>query len=185
MRVQKILQIFGCAAAALFLGVFLLFPVATIVANGCDLHLAAEIFRNRVYLGALCNSTLIACVTTLISAAIALPLALLYDRFRFPGREGCSFLMLLPMILPPFVGALGFQQILGYYGIVNTLLVKLHCTPVDFLGGNGTFWSVCVIEALHLYPIFYLNLVTALANVAAASEGAAANAGAARVGRSS
>ena len=44
---------------------------------------------------------------------------------------------MVPMILPPFVGALGFQQILGHYGVLNTLLVSCGFARVDFLGGNG------------------------------------------------
>ena len=88
--------------------------------------------------------------------------------------------MLVPMILPPFVGALGFQQILGHYGILNTLLVKLGCSRIDFLGTEYKFWSVCAIEALHLYPIFYLNLVTALGNMDPALDEAAANLGASK-----
>ena len=67
--------------------------------------------------------------------------------------------MMAPMILPPFVGALGFQQLLGHYGVFNELLVALGFDRVDFLGGGGTFWAVGFIEALHLYPIFYLNML--------------------------
>ena len=33
-------------------------------------------------------------------------------------------IIMLPMILPPFVGALGIQQLLGYYGVVNTILAE-------------------------------------------------------------
>ncbi|MBE6358437.1 MAG: iron ABC transporter permease [Lentisphaerae bacterium] len=111
---------------------------------------------------------------------ISLTLALLYDRYDFPGKEYCSILMLLPMILPPFVGALGFQQILGYYGVVNSILTQCGLSRIDFLGGEGKFWSVCVIEALHLYPIFYLNLITALGNIDPTLSDAAANLGANR-----
>jgi ABC-2 type transport system permease protein len=63
------------------------------------------------------------------------------------------------------VGALGFQQLLGHYGVLNLLLAKMGFAPVDFLGGEGKFWAVCAMEALHLYPILYLNLVTALGNI--------------------
>ena len=51
---------------------------------------------------------------------------------------------------------------------------------MDWLGGSGRFWSICVIEALHLYPILYLNLITSLANIDPALEEAARNVGAGR-----
>ncbi len=153
------------AGVVLFLAVFLLGPVYTVVEVGLDRRLLAEVFSNYIYLEGLLNSFAIAAVTTTMVFLIALPLALLYDRYEFPGKSWSSLLVMLPMILPPFVGALGFQQILGHYGVVNTLLVRCGATPVDFLGGDGRFWSVCLIEALHLYPILYLNLVTALGNL--------------------
>lgn len=171
------------ALAALCGGFFLLFlllPVFNTVSAGCRWGLIAEIFRNRVYLDGLLNSLGIAFTTTVMVFGVSLGLALLYDRFDYPLRNWCGFFMLLPMILPPFVGALGFQQLLGHYGIVNSILHACGLARVDFLGGNGRFWSVCFIEALHLYPIFYLNLIGCLANIDPALEEAAANFGASR-----
>ena len=167
-------------AVALFLGLFLLLPIFTVIGVGCDWKLICEVFRNPIYVQGLINSFKIALTTTCIVFVMSLLLALLYDRFEFPGKEWCGLLMLIPMILPPFVGALGFQQILGHYGILNTLLMKLGMQRVDFLGTEYKFWSVCAIEALHLYPIFYLNLVTALGNMDPALDEAAANLGAGR-----
>ncbi|MBO7148120.1 MAG: iron ABC transporter permease [Lentisphaeria bacterium] len=109
---------------------------------------------------------------------ISLPLALIFDKYEFAGKSLCSLAMMLPMILPPFVGALGFQQILGHYGVVNTILTNCGLNRLDFLGGDGRFWSVCFIMALHLYPILYLNLVTALGNIDPAMNEAADNLGA-------
>ena len=180
MRANRIFQYMIVAALALFLGMFLLLPVFTVIQVGCDAELIMEALRSPVYREGLFNSLLIAVVTTLLVALISLPLALIYDRFDFPCKEWCSLAMLLPMILPPFVGALGFQQLLGHYGVFNAILTSLGFERVDFLGGNGTFWSVCFIEALHLYPIFYLNSVTALGNIDPALNESAANMGASR-----
>ncbi len=166
--------------AVLFLLFFLVLPVLTVIGAGVDAGLLREVFLNYVYREGLLNSFAIALVTTFLVFLISLPLALLYDRFDFPGKGASHLLVMLPMILPPFVGALGFQQILGHFGVVNTLLVQLGFAPVDFLGGGGRFWSVCLIEALHLYPVCYLNLVTALGNLDPAQEEAAKNLGAGR-----
>ena len=53
---------------------------------------------------------LLACATTTLALLIALPLAVVSDRFLFPGKGLLGSLVLIPMILPPFVGAIGFQQ---------------------------------------------------------------------------
>ena len=183
MILRRIFQYLLLALLAAFIVVFLLLPIGTVVKTGCDWSLFVEVFRNAVYRQGLWNSLQIAFVTTLIVFAISLPLAVIYDRYDFPGKSWCNLLMMLPMILPPFVGALGFQKILGHYGVLNTLLVRCGLGRVDFLGGEGCFWSVCLIEALHLYPIFYLNIVTALGNLDPSLDEAAANLGASKFKR--
>ena len=164
---------------AAFLAVFLLLPVGTVIFGGMsDLELVKEVFANTVYMQGLLNSFKIAIVTTFLVFLIALPMALIYDAFDFPGKSLAHIAAMIPMILPPFVGALGFQQILGHYGVINTILINCGMERVNFLGGDGRFWSICLIEALHLYPILYLNLVSSLGNIDPAMRDAARNMGA-------
>ncbi len=178
MHFRQLCRYLGAGGVALFLLVFLVLPVYTVVEQGLRWNLVLEIFRNPIYVEGLRNAFAVALVTTLLVFCIALPLALVFDRWNFPGKSFSAAAIMAPMILPPFVGALGFQQILGHYGVVNTLLASMGMGPVDFLGGEGRFWSVCAIEALHLYPILYLNLVTALGNIDPALQESAANLGA-------
>ncbi|MGA7904426.1 MAG: iron ABC transporter permease [Terrimicrobiaceae bacterium] len=139
-----------------------------------------EVFRNPIYLEGLTNAFLLAVASTILTVFLALPLAFLSDRFIFPGKSILSALILVPMILPPFVGAIGIKQILGQEGALNALLQALGLMsadhPIDWLG-QGRFWGVVVMNALHLYPILYLNLVAALANLDPAMEEAAENLG--------
>ena len=139
-----------------------------------------EVFRNPIYLEGLVNAFLFAVASTILSVFLALPLAFLSDRFLFPGKSLLSGLVLVPMILPPFVGAIGIKQILGQEGALNALLQATGLMssdhPVDWLG-QGRFWGVVVMNALHLYPILYLNIVAALANLDPAMEEAAENLG--------
>ncbi len=165
---------------AVFFFIFLIMPIYSVVKNGLNPAVLAECFRNPIYLEGLLNSLKIALVTTAVVFAIALPPALIYDRYEFTGKKLVNTLMLIPMILPPFVGALGFMQIFGHFGVINTMLVGCGLPRVDWLGGEGRFWMVCIIEALHLYPILYLNILTALANVDPAMNEAARNLGAGR-----
>jgi iron(III) transport system permease protein len=81
--------------------------------------------------------------------------------------------LLVPMILPPFVGAIGFQQILGQYGVINA---AFQLGPVDWLA-NGRYFGVIVLQALALYPVMYLNVAAALANIDHAMLEAAENMG--------
>ena len=155
---------FSCGLAlAGFFAVFLILPVGTVIAEGCSWKIIAELWENPVYRGGITNSFALALFTTFLVFLLALPLAILSDSYDFKGKGFWNAMILAPMILPPFVGALGFQQVFGYYGVLNTILVDCGLARVDFLGGGGKFYAVALIEALHLYPILYLNLAAALA----------------------
>ncbi len=172
--------------SALF-GAFFLWPILQILKGGfidADSHITFEyltaLLVDPVYVEALRNSFLIACAATALAILIALPLAFISDRFLYPGKQLLGSLILIPMILPPFVGAIGIKQIFGQFGAVNALLIALHIRPAgwafDWFAANQ-FWGVVIVEALSLYPIIYLNAVAALANIDPAMEEAAQNLG--------
>lgn len=170
-----------------FYGLFFIWPIFECVKGAFVLDdgkftmaYVAEIFQNQLYLTGLFNSLNLAFWGTLVAFAIAMPLAFIADRCEFPGKKLLGALVLVPMILPPFVGAIGFKAILGQQGALNTLLIKLgvmsSTAPYDWLG-EGRFIGVVLLSALHLYPILYLNIAAALANIDPAMEEAATNLG--------
>ncbi len=128
------------------------------------------------------NSFKIGVIVTLMTSVVSLPLAYFLTRYRFPARNILRSVILIPMIMPPFVGALGMQKFFGNYGSINMLLVKLELMDpsktIDWFGGG--FWGVVLLSTLHLYPIMYLNIVAALSNVDPSLEEAAENLGASR-----
>ncbi|MFC5456944.1 ABC transporter permease [Prosthecobacter fluviatilis] len=144
------------------------------------LDYVSEVFLNALYREGLWNSFIIAVWTTLGSLCVALPLAVCYVRFAFPGRALLNSLVLMPMILPPFVGAIGIKAMLGQAGALNSLLISLGLMdamhPTDWLGQHRML-GIIVMEVLHLYPIIYLNAAAALSNLDPALEEAAANLG--------
>ena len=144
------------------------------------LEYVSEVFLNELYRDGLWNSFIIAVWTTLGALCVALPLAVCYVRFAFPGRALLNSLVLMPMILPPFVGAIGIKAMLGQAGALNSLLINLGLMdalhPTDWLGQHRML-GIIVMEVLHLYPIIYLNAAAALSNLDPALEEAAANMG--------
>jgi len=174
---------------ATLLGLFFAWPLVITIGqaffdrnhnNQFTLSFIAEVFKNPIYVEGLRNSFFLGVCSTIVSLLIALPLALISDRFDFPGKKALTAVVLVPMILPPFVGAIGLRQMFGQYGAFNALLHHLGLLApghtVDWLGG-GQFWGVVIVQSLNLYPILFLNLTAALANVDPAMEEAAANLG--------
>jgi iron(III) transport system permease protein len=175
------------AAMIAFFACFFVAPIWTTVIsafrgqnNTFTLEFVWEVFRNEMYREGLINAFWIAVWTTLGCLVLALPLAMLHVRFKFPGKLLLNSLVLTPMVLPPFVGAIGVKAMLGQAGALNSLLIKLGlmdaAAPFDWLGTSQMF-GIIVMEVLHLYPIIYLNAAAALANLDPAMEEAAANLG--------
>jgi len=150
---------------------------------GFTLGYLRAIFEDSNLRSGLATSVLIAILVTLACVMISVPLALLSVRYEFAGKRIVTGLLLVPLILPPFVGAIGMRMILGRYGALTALAQHLHLvapeTPVDWLG-RLRLAGVVFVEALSLYPILFLNLSAALANIDPAMEQAAANLGALR-----
>ncbi len=188
LRPRLLAQYALFAALLAFFALGLLYPIwltvrggfATniVTGEGFTLSHVAEVFADPVLREGLVRSLLIAISTTIICTLIALPLAVLAANHLYPLKGLWNALILAPMILPPFVGAIGFRAILGRFGALNTLLA----TEIDFLG-SARFWGVVVTEALYLYPIIYLNATAALANLDPALDEAAENVGAGRFRR--
>ena len=170
-------------ALVAFFGVFLFYPVSLSLwqAFFADGKFTLEYFRlllaSPLQREALANSFLIAILTTGATTLLTLPLAALMTRFDFRGKALLSGLLLVPMIMPPFVGAIGLKQLLARFGSVNLLLMDAGFKPVDWLGQGG-FWGIVVLQVMNLYPIMFLNVSAAMANVDPSLREAAQNMGA-------
>jgi iron(III) transport system permease protein len=160
----------------------LIWPVVRVVGGGfyVDGGFTAEyllgVFRNPVYAEGLWNSFKLAVGSTLLATLFAVPPAWIANYYSFRGQRFFSALLLVPMVLPPFVGAIGFLQILGPYGALNALL---GCAPIDWLG-RSRYFSIIMLQALAFYPVIYLNVAAALANIDPAMDEAARNLGGGR-----
>lgn len=188
------------------LGAFLLWPVGLAVARGFtrddgpSLYWIGEVCGNEMIREYLANGVALACLTTGLCFVLAVPLAVLSARCSFRGQGILGAAILLPLILPPFVGALSMKQLLGQFGVLNAALARVglletvremcahmgwfsaavgSTRPPDWL--DSGFLGVAVLQTLHLFPIMYLNASAALANIDPAYSQASRNLGAGRV----
>ena len=121
---------------AFFFGAFLIYPLIGLLDGAFLLrdadghrHFTLSFFQllieNRLYRVSFLNSLEIGVLSTVCTAFISIPLAVLFSRYRFPAREWLRPLLFAPLILPPFVGALGIKHIFARFGVVNLLLAKI------------------------------------------------------------
>jgi iron(III) transport system permease protein len=116
-------------------------------------------FARPLFREALVNTLASGVLAVALGSLIAVPLALLTVRYSFPGRSLLTTLGLLPLVIPPFVGAVAFQQVLGRNGTVNLFLLERYGVTVPFMEGLG---GVVFVQTLHYFPFIWLNTAAAL-----------------------
>nr|AJG38021.1 ABC transporter permease [uncultured Gammaproteobacteria bacterium] len=155
---------------ALFLILFLAIPVAKvfIVAfqdpNTGSLTLInfVDFFNTSLFRESFWNSFYVASVSVVLASFIALPLAYFTSRFNFGGTVIIQTLGIVPLIMPPFVGAVAMQLLFGSNGSVNLLLDDYFGFTIPFMEGlNG----VIFVQSIHYFPFILINLSAALANI--------------------
>ncbi len=170
-----------------FFALFLAYPVSFMLRHGFghsgefSLRFFALVVHSPVLRQSFANSFLLATFTVLLTSLIVLPLAQGFHRWRFPGKEFLGALLLVPMIMPPFVGAIGLKQLFARYGSLNLFLMDAGlmnpASPIDWLNAGG-FWGMILLQTLNLYPILFLNVSAGLAAVDPSMAEAARNLGA-------
>jgi iron(III) transport system permease protein len=131
-------------------------------------------FARPLFREAFVNTLLSGVLAVALGSLIAVPLALVTVRYSFPGRGLLTTLGLLPLVIPPFVGAVAFQQILGRSGMVNLFLLERFGVTVPFMEG---LWGVIMVQTLHYFPFIWLNTAAALSALDRSLEEAAQNLG--------
>lgn len=135
----------------------------------------SDFFRNSLFQESFFNSLYVATMAVGISSIIAIPLAYFTTRFNFAGAALIQTLGIIPLIMPPFVGAVAMLLLFGDNGSVNLLLDEWFGFTIPFMSGlNG----VILVESVHYFPFILINLSAALLNIDRAMEESAQNLGA-------
>jgi iron(III) transport system permease protein len=121
------------------------------------------------------NSLYVATASVFFASLIAVPLAYITARFQFRGALLIQTLGILPLIMPPFVGAVAMQLIFGRSGAVNLLLDEHFGWSLPIMQG---LTGVIFVQTLHYFPFILMNLIVSLRSIDGAMEEAALNLGA-------
>jgi iron(III) transport system permease protein len=183
-RPRSIAALAGFALIWAFLLLFVFYPLTRIFydaftdeAGRATLANFHEFFTDSFYLRSLWKSLALGVAAVITTSVIGIGVAFLIVRYEFPYRNLFSYLTMLPMILPPLVGVLGFVFILGRAGTVNVLLMDWFglTHPVNFMYGVQ---GVLLVETVHLFPMMTLSVLDSLARVDPSLEEAAQGMGA-------
>jgi len=128
---------------------------------------------------ALWQSLWISMASMVLAAAIGVPMAFLFERTDFPGRQILGSLIALPVALPPLVGVIAFLFLYGESGFVARGIQRLFglASAPWRLSGPG---AILLVHAYSMYVYFYLFTRAALARLDSSLLEAAASLGAGR-----
>jgi iron(III) transport system permease protein len=114
-----------------------------------------QVFAQRVGLEAMATSVVVSALTVALCALVGIPLAFLFERYTFPGRNLFATLAALPLVLPPLVGTVAFIFLLGESGILARAVqhaLHLERPPWSLRG-----WpALLFFHTYTMYPFFYV-----------------------------
>lgn len=168
------------AAIAIALAVFVIYPLVRVLLASAQIDGAwtlqgyADIAERRLYRNALLNSLSVAAVVGVASVAIGYLAAFVMTRLDAPGKTILHYVVILPIVSPPFVSAVSILFLFGFNGLVTRRLLGLQ----DF--SIYGFHGVVLSQIFTFAPIAYLSLRGVLASISPTLEDAALNVGATR-----
>lgn len=167
---------------AVFLMAFLILPVMQVIyvafldarTGALTLQNFQDFFNTNLFRESFVNSFYVSAMSVVFATLIALPLAYITTRFTFAGAAVIQSLGFIPLIMPPFVGAVAMTLLFGRNGSVNLLLDQYFGFKIGFMEGlNG----VIFVQSLHYFPFILINLSASLRNIDRSMEEAAQNLG--------
>src|SRR6267142_6055582 len=140
-----------------------------------------EVLTQRIVIEAIFNSIGLSVTTVFLCALVGIPLAFLFERYSFPGRQLFAMLAALPLVLPPLVGTVAFVFLCGESGILARSVQNffhLQAPPWSLRG-----WPALLLFHIYtMYPFFYVLTGAGLRRIDVGMAEAARSLGARRMG---
>jgi iron(III) transport system permease protein len=153
--------------AALIVGLLLVIVWSSFIVGQPRLNAAltlanyVEVFRTSLTYPGMVNSLLIATGTVLLNLVIAVPAAYLVHRTDLPWRGLFTTLMLVGVIIPGFLKAIGWILLLSpQIGLINQVLrafIPIETGPLSIYNLGG----VIFIQGLMLTPVMFFTVAAA------------------------
>lgn len=108
------------------------------------------------------NTLSLTFLVTFVAVTIGVTLAWLVQRTDLPGRKTWSWIVALPLVIPPYVGAVAYLIVLGPRGWLREVWEKSAWLPGDYPFDMYTFWGIFFVLTMFTYPYVYLIVSAAM-----------------------
>jgi iron(III) transport system permease protein len=122
--------------------------------DGLSLSNYGALLTDADALPVLWNTLVVALFTTLGATPLGVLLAWLMERVRLPFQRLWNSLLIVPYLIPPFIGAIAWVYLLGPVGYLNRLWMDFTGTREPFAVIYGSA-GIIFVMILYSYPIAY------------------------------
>ncbi|MCL2093495.1 MAG: iron ABC transporter permease [Treponema sp.] len=135
------------------------------------------VFQNRAIVQSILNSIRVVVPTTILGTILGVSLAWVVVRTDIPGKRAWQLLLLVPYVIPPFIGAIAWTFLLGPVGHLNRFfmfLFSLDQAPVNIY----TIPGMVFVLTIYRYAVPFIVVLPTMRRIPAAMEEAARISGA-------
>ncbi len=139
-----------------------------------------EILSKTTNLVALWHTVYIAVFVTVIAVFTGVILAWLVTRTNVYLKKFFRIVLIVPYLIPPFISAFAWMQLLSPVGYFNKILMGLfglENSPIDIYGQYG----IIIVSAIYTYPLVYISITKAFERMDPTFEEAASISGAGKL----
>ena len=156
------------AVSVILLLYFVVFPMGillydSIMVNGAiNFGNYADVYSQDVNWRALSNTVQLSLLVMVASVIITFPLAWLVGRTDMPGKKTYRTLLVASYMIPPYVGAIAWVQLLnpsvGYLNSIFKWILQLQQSPFDIYTMGGLAW----VLTLFYSPFAFITISRAM-----------------------
>ena len=156
------------ALSVLILLYFIVLPLAVLIIDSVvvDGHLDVSsyltVYGQAVNMRALTNTAKISILVMILSVLISFPLAWLIGRTDLPGRKKFRTILVASYMIPPYVGAIAWTQLLnpdvGYLNALLKTIFSLSKAPFNIYTEGGLIW----VLTLFYSPFAFITISRAM-----------------------
>ncbi|MCJ7648483.1 MAG: iron ABC transporter permease [Candidatus Lokiarchaeota archaeon] len=120
-----------------------------------------KVFITKDIYVALSHSIFVSTISTVFATIIGVTLAWIVSRTDIPYRKLIKTGLIMPFLIPPFISAIAWLQLIGPAGYINSIYMAIKQTwnPLFVIYGK---WAIILVMSLSGYPFVYLMTLTGL-----------------------
>jgi len=160
--------------------VFILYPLFRVIAMSVfqdgrfSLSVLGEVFASWYLRRAFLNSVMMGALTAVFGAIIGFLFAFSVSRTDIPLKKFLHIMAIIPIISPPFIGALSIIMLFGNNGLITWSLLKIN--NFQIYGFRG----LLIAQVVTFFPVAYITLRGVLESISPTLEDAALDLGGSR-----